>query len=597
MKEKLENESSTTKQKPGAKQAPTKSRNLWITNISQNTRATELKQALSEYGKVIGAKVVINAKYPGACCYGYVTMETAEDADNCIAKLNNTELNGQIIKIEKVRTDHMNMKTKQKSDKEEGKTKSNQDESEKNKKDEDGKKDAKEDKEKDKDGKEVNEKHSLEKKDSKRSDSKKPESLSGKSDHKKRSHSYDRHRHHEKEQHGKERRKSRSKSRGDRSLSSKSKARSDKERDMLTFDKIKEERERQRLREKERILREESRRRREEALRQREIERQQRSEAARLEREREKLRIEREKLEREKAEIIRLERERQKLEREKLELEKLELQRAKMRLQEEDRRPVKRAAPYRDDPYDERKRITNDRRYEEAPPAPRYEAPSTIKAPSPPRKIVPSKEYKSRDRSHASSMSRGPPPPTAITKYEGSSVFNISRERDVREARSRESNSNAAPSGRYDRDRDRSPHYRVRDDRDRRAVPDHKSDVRSRDHRYDAAPKDTGRFEGRGGNNWPHPGTPSGKPFTSNSTGGTSSGKSWNKDSWRSSDSSGQDRWNSSNTTRTSGSLSSGAFSNSSNMNMTPSCPPPPGINNYSSDRFDYKSMSGMRKY
>lgn len=78
-------------------------RNLWITNISQATRATELKQALSQHGKVIGAKVVINARYPGACCYGYVKMETVADADNCIEKLNNTELNGQIIKIEKVK--------------------------------------------------------------------------------------------------------------------------------------------------------------------------------------------------------------------------------------------------------------------------------------------------------------------------------------------------------------------------------------------------------------------------------------------------------------------------------------------------------------
>lgn len=77
-------------------------RNLWITNISQTTRATELKQALSEHGKVIGAKVVINARYPGACCYGYVKMETVADADNCIEKLNGTELNGQIIRIEKV---------------------------------------------------------------------------------------------------------------------------------------------------------------------------------------------------------------------------------------------------------------------------------------------------------------------------------------------------------------------------------------------------------------------------------------------------------------------------------------------------------------
>lgn len=84
------------------KHSSSQNRNLWITNISKTTRATELKQALSEYGKVIGAKVVTNARFPGACCYGYVTMDTVADADRVIEKLDNTELNGQIIKIEKV---------------------------------------------------------------------------------------------------------------------------------------------------------------------------------------------------------------------------------------------------------------------------------------------------------------------------------------------------------------------------------------------------------------------------------------------------------------------------------------------------------------
>jgi hypothetical protein len=53
---------------------------------------------------------------------------------------------------------------------------------------------------------------------------------------------------------------------------------------VLSFSQIKEERERQRLREKERALREEERRRREERDRQREVERRQREEALRLER-------------------------------------------------------------------------------------------------------------------------------------------------------------------------------------------------------------------------------------------------------------------------------------------------------------------------
>lgn len=75
---------------------------VWISNVAQNTRASELKAALSVAGKVTGAKVVVNARFPGSRCFGYVTMGSVEDADNVIAKLNNTELNGQIIKIDKV---------------------------------------------------------------------------------------------------------------------------------------------------------------------------------------------------------------------------------------------------------------------------------------------------------------------------------------------------------------------------------------------------------------------------------------------------------------------------------------------------------------
>lgn len=75
---------------------------LWISNVPKNTRANEIKQLLSTCGKVICAKVVVNARFPGSCCFGYVTMGSAEDATNVITKLNNTEFDGHIIKIDKV---------------------------------------------------------------------------------------------------------------------------------------------------------------------------------------------------------------------------------------------------------------------------------------------------------------------------------------------------------------------------------------------------------------------------------------------------------------------------------------------------------------
>lgn len=52
--------------------------------------------------KVVGAKVVTNARSPGSRCYGFVTMSTSEEATKCINHLHRTELHGKMISVEKV---------------------------------------------------------------------------------------------------------------------------------------------------------------------------------------------------------------------------------------------------------------------------------------------------------------------------------------------------------------------------------------------------------------------------------------------------------------------------------------------------------------
>nr|KAF7429802.1 hypothetical protein H0235_006200 [Vespula pensylvanica] len=344
------------------------SRNLWVSGLSSSTRATDLKQIFSKYGKVIGAKVVTNARTPGARCYGYVTMSTSEDAAKCIQHLHRTELHGRVISVEKAKGDsqqsHMrkrdaaNGKSEKKEEKDKAKdnheTNERKEKEAKKESEEKGPEQAKKNDEKSEniDAKKtepVDKKEEISKESDSRSTkstSKKPESERGRREDK-RIRSWDHHRSY-----------SRSRSRERRRRD-----------DVLTFAKIREERERQRLRERERMLREEERRRREDMERQREIERRQREEAARLEREREKLRRERERIEQEKAELLRLERERQKLEREKLERERLELKRQQMRLEESRRAPpppsIKRSSSDRRDPRDlyvepERKRMTTE---------------------------------------------------------------------------------------------------------------------------------------------------------------------------------------------------------------------------------------------
>ncbi|XP_038207490.1 histone acetyltransferase type B catalytic subunit-like [Zerene cesonia] len=55
--------------------------------------------------QVIGAKVVTNARTPGSRCYGYVTMASPQDAENCIKNLHRTELHGRMISVEKAKSE------------------------------------------------------------------------------------------------------------------------------------------------------------------------------------------------------------------------------------------------------------------------------------------------------------------------------------------------------------------------------------------------------------------------------------------------------------------------------------------------------------
>ena len=84
---------------------PSSGLNLWVSGLASSTRATDLKTAFSKHGKVVGAKVVTNARTPGAKCYGYVSMGSADDADKCIKELHKTELHGRVILVERARAD------------------------------------------------------------------------------------------------------------------------------------------------------------------------------------------------------------------------------------------------------------------------------------------------------------------------------------------------------------------------------------------------------------------------------------------------------------------------------------------------------------
>ncbi|KYO42569.1 scaffold attachment factor B1-like [Alligator mississippiensis] len=336
-----------------------------------------LVEICGKYGKVVGAKVVTNARSPGARCYGFVTMSTSEEATKCISHLHRTELHGKMISVEKAKNEPAGKKPLDKKENEVKKEKDRHHSTDsKSEKSVNIKKDEKTDK---KDDAKKMEKDGKDEKEGKEKD----EQKAGVTDRSRISKSGSR---------GTERTVVMDKSKGEPVISVKTsttskerstksqdrKSESKEKQDILSFDKIKEQRERERQRQREREIRETERRRREQERRERAQRLQaihERDERQRLQRERERLEFQRQRLDRERMERERLERERMHIEQERRreqeriqrEREELRRQQEQLRYEQERRSALRR--PYdpdgrRDDPYwPEAKRMAMDDRY------------------------------------------------------------------------------------------------------------------------------------------------------------------------------------------------------------------------------------------
>uniref|UniRef100_A0A8D3D8D4 SAFB-like, transcription modulator n=1 Tax=Scophthalmus maximus TaxID=52904 RepID=A0A8D3D8D4_SCOMX len=92
------------KDEMGVVSSSSSSRNIWVSGLSSNTKAADLKNLFGKYGKVLSAKVVTNARSPGSKCYGLVTMSSSTEVTRCISHLDCTELHGQLIYVERDKT-------------------------------------------------------------------------------------------------------------------------------------------------------------------------------------------------------------------------------------------------------------------------------------------------------------------------------------------------------------------------------------------------------------------------------------------------------------------------------------------------------------
>ncbi|XP_059108163.1 scaffold attachment factor B2-like isoform X1 [Peromyscus eremicus] len=352
-------------------------RNLWVSGLSSSTRAADLKSLFSKHGKVVGAKVVTNARSPGARCYGFVTMSSSDEATKCISHLHRTELHGRMISVEKAKNEPSGKKSADRracdlKEKVPGPDRPHP--------------------------VEIKMEKTVIKKEEKleRREEKRPEDIKKEKDQDELTPgAASRSRVAKSGSRGTERTVVMDKSKGEPVISVKAASRSKdrqssksqdrksegrEKREILSFDKIKEQRERERQRQREREIRETERRReREQREREQRLDAfQERREKARVQRERLQLQCQRQRLERERLERERLERERMRVERERRkeqqrimrEREELRRQQEQLRAEQERRalrRPYDLDARREDSYWPEGKRAAVEDRYRDFP--------------------------------------------------------------------------------------------------------------------------------------------------------------------------------------------------------------------------------------
>eukprot|EP01018_Ginkgo_biloba_P013366 Gb_20180 [translate_table: standard] len=76
---------------------------LYVTGLSTRVTERDLEEHFSREGKVIDCRLVVEPRTRLSRGFGFVTVETLEDAERCIKYLNQSILEGRFITVEKSR--------------------------------------------------------------------------------------------------------------------------------------------------------------------------------------------------------------------------------------------------------------------------------------------------------------------------------------------------------------------------------------------------------------------------------------------------------------------------------------------------------------
>lgn len=77
--------------------------NIYVGNLSYSVRDAELSELFSQFGGVKSAKVIMERDTDRSKGFGFVEMQTEEDAQKAIAALNEQDFKGRALRVNEAR--------------------------------------------------------------------------------------------------------------------------------------------------------------------------------------------------------------------------------------------------------------------------------------------------------------------------------------------------------------------------------------------------------------------------------------------------------------------------------------------------------------
>lgn len=73
--------------------------NMYVSNLSFHTAEEDLKNLFAEFGKVTSAKIITDRETGRSRGFGFVEMESADEANKAIKALNGRDIEGRSLSV------------------------------------------------------------------------------------------------------------------------------------------------------------------------------------------------------------------------------------------------------------------------------------------------------------------------------------------------------------------------------------------------------------------------------------------------------------------------------------------------------------------